>query len=243
MANISSKLPVRGVSSDIQVGVANSADVRIDPALEGGNLLDIKTAVQIMDDWDDGSDRAKVNLSAILGTAVDVNTGNASAGTQRVVLASDQPAVSTDLDFIAGTATAVNTGNANAGTQRVVLASDQPAVPVSFASGNASLINYNRGTAIAANGTSTHTYTPAANGRIYRIYISGSGQMNGEIKYGTTGAEATTAWLFATKGDLNPYIEFPQGLAITTAQSLVIVRTNDDNQAQDLYSWVIYRND
>lgn len=49
----------------------------------------IKTAVEIMDDWDE-SDRAKVNL--ISGQAgVDGNSGNKSAATQRVVIATDQP--------------------------------------------------------------------------------------------------------------------------------------------------------
>lgn len=36
---------------------------------------------------------ASVNLAQVAGTATDVNTGNASAGTQRVVLASNQPAI------------------------------------------------------------------------------------------------------------------------------------------------------
>ncbi len=36
---------------------------------------------------------ASVNVSQVAGTATDTNTGNASAGTQRVVLASNQPAI------------------------------------------------------------------------------------------------------------------------------------------------------
>lgn len=39
----------------------------------------------------------KMDMEEIQGTALDVNTGNASAGTQRVVLATDQPAVTVDL--------------------------------------------------------------------------------------------------------------------------------------------------
>jgi hypothetical protein len=40
---------------------------------------------------------ADVNLTDIKGVDVDVNTGNATAGTQRVVLASDQPAIPVDI--------------------------------------------------------------------------------------------------------------------------------------------------
>lgn len=70
------------------------------------------------------------NFKLIGGTAVDVNSGNKSAGTQRVVLATDQPALTTPLPEnqtqLAGTAIDVNSGNKSAGTQRVVLATDQP---------------------------------------------------------------------------------------------------------------------
>lgn len=285
MANIQSKLPVRGVSSDIQVGVADTGDTRIDPAVtlaQGSNTagqtgtlaqgatttaapsyttgqtnpLSLTTGGLLRVDGsgatqpvsgtvtaDAGTGTFDVNLVQVLGTATAVNTGNSDAGTQRVVLASDQPTVSMNEAQVAGTATAVNTGNANNGTQRVVIASDQPALSVTFSPGNLNLTPaYNRGVGIASNGTSTHTWTPSANAIVQRIYISGSGQMNGEIQYGTTGAEATCMWLFATKGDLNPYIEFPTGLSVTTAQSIKIIRTNDDNQTQDLYSWIIYKN-
>ncbi len=75
-----------------------------------------------------------VNLIQIKGVAVDTNSGVKSAGTQRVVLATDQPALTTpmpeNLTQIAGTSVTANTGNAGAGTQRVVLATDQPAVQV-----------------------------------------------------------------------------------------------------------------
>lgn len=40
-----------------------------------------------------GSSNPTTDLKKVAGTSVDVNTGNASAGTQRVVLASNQPAV------------------------------------------------------------------------------------------------------------------------------------------------------
>lgn len=40
-----------------------------------------------------GTSNPATDLKKVAGTAVDVNTGNASAGTQRVVLATDQPAV------------------------------------------------------------------------------------------------------------------------------------------------------
>ncbi|MBA3841052.1 MAG: hypothetical protein H0X39_00255 [Actinobacteria bacterium] len=50
-----------------------------------------------------------VNLSRIGGTATDVNSGNKSAGTQRIVLATDQPNLTTPLNVAIGGALAAGT--------------------------------------------------------------------------------------------------------------------------------------
>jgi hypothetical protein len=88
---------------------------------------------------------ASTNLAQVVGTAADVNSGNKSAGTLRVVLATDQPALtnkllvtpdsvalpanqSTNVAQVAGTTTDTNSGVKSAGTLRVVLATDQPAL-------------------------------------------------------------------------------------------------------------------
>ena len=78
-----------------------------------------------------------------LPTTVDTNSGTKSASTLRVVLATDQPALtnkllvtpdsvalpahqSTNVDQLNGTTTDTNSGNKSAGTLRVVIATDQP---------------------------------------------------------------------------------------------------------------------
>jgi hypothetical protein len=88
---------------------------------------------------------ASTNVTQWAGTALDVNSGTKSAGTLRVVLATDQPALtnkllvtpdsvalpanqSVNVNQLAGTATSVNSGTKDAGTLRVVLATDQPAL-------------------------------------------------------------------------------------------------------------------
>jgi hypothetical protein len=88
---------------------------------------------------------ASENLAQIAGTVTSVNSGTKDAGTLRVVLATDQPALtnkllvtpdsvalpanqSVNVNQLAGTATSVNSGTKDAGTLRVVLATDQPAL-------------------------------------------------------------------------------------------------------------------
>jgi hypothetical protein len=79
-----------------------------------------------------------INQSQWNGTTVDSNSGSKSAGTLRVVLATDQPQLTNKLLVtpdansavnvaqVNGTATDTNSGNKSAGTQRMVLATDQP---------------------------------------------------------------------------------------------------------------------
>lgn len=87
-----------------------------------------------------GSANWTVDHQKIVGTTIDVNSGSKSAGTQRVVLATDQPQLtnkllvtpdansSFNLSQVLGTTADVNSGNKSAGTLRVVLATDQPAL-------------------------------------------------------------------------------------------------------------------
>lgn len=78
----------------------------------------------------DASGLLNTDLQRIAGTVVDTNSGNKSAGTQRFVLATDQPNLTTPLNQnlaqVGGTTTDTNSGNKSAGTQRFVLATDQP---------------------------------------------------------------------------------------------------------------------
>lgn len=85
----------------------------------------------------------QIDAASVAGTTIDTNSGNKSAGTQRVVIATDQPQLTNKLlvtpdsvalpanqsvntNQVAGTTVDTNSGTKSAGTQRVVLATDQP---------------------------------------------------------------------------------------------------------------------
>ncbi len=83
-----------------------------------------------------------VNIAQLAGTATDVNSGNKSAGTLRVVIATDQPALTNKLLVTPDANSAVNVaqingvtplmgaGNSGTGSHRVTIASDQAVIPV-----------------------------------------------------------------------------------------------------------------
>ena len=89
-----------------------------------------------------GSSNPTTNLTKVAGTVVDTSTGNASAGTQRVVLATNQPALPVTGTFwqttqpvsIASMPTTAVTGTFYQATQPVSGAFYQATQPVSIAS-------------------------------------------------------------------------------------------------------------
>jgi len=100
-------LPGGGSNSNI-VSVANSTlpDAHIPISLDRSNTT------------------VAVNNIQLGGNNFSVNTGNSDIGTQRVVLASDQPALSSNVKFN-GNNPSTDIGLADSNTQRVVLANNQ----------------------------------------------------------------------------------------------------------------------
>jgi len=82
----------------VTVDLAGNNDVIVTSGdITETNSADIETALQIIDDWDDG-DKANVNLN-IAGTDVSAGSGVLTAQTQRVTLATDDE-VNNDIDAI-----------------------------------------------------------------------------------------------------------------------------------------------
>ena len=88
----------------------------------------------------DSDGRLRIRLDDLDGSSIDKNIGNASNGTQRVVLASDQPVIGITSGQIT-----LGTGNTDLGTQRVVLAEDQGVLgvthPTDFINNQGTLFN------------------------------------------------------------------------------------------------------
>lgn len=154
------------------------------------------------------TDLVAADVTKIGGTAVDGNSGNKSAGTLRVVLATDQPALtnkllvtpdsvalpanqSTNVNQLAGTTTDTNSGNKSAGTLRVVLATDQPALT------NKLLVTPDAGATVvsiaATSGGATPGYLASSAANTNSTSLKGSaGMVYGIQAFNTS---AVTIWL------------------------------------------------
>jgi len=79
-------------------------------------------SLEIMDDWDNGSDQCDIDIAAFSLTALPVSKdSNINATGNRIW-------VTSDMDMIGGVAVNTNGGAKDAGTQTVTLATDDPAV-------------------------------------------------------------------------------------------------------------------
>jgi hypothetical protein len=103
------------------------------------------------------------NLSQLGGTAIAMNTGVRSAGTQRVTIATDDVigtvttvSTVTNLSQLGGTAIAMNTGVRSAGTQRVTIATDDFSSITD--SNNSSIVNLASAATYTGTGTDVSAY-------------------------------------------------------------------------------------
>lgn len=107
-----------------------------------GNVIGSTTNALDVNIKSNAATNQSVNVAQLAGTTTDTNSGNKSAGTLRVVLATDQPALTNkllvtpdanstvDLNKIAGNTTSTGNGTAGTGCQRVTIASDNTAFAV-----------------------------------------------------------------------------------------------------------------
>ena len=112
-----------------------------------GTLLMVDDGTLIQSAKGDASGRQAMNIEQLIGTNVDVNSGTKSAGTLRVVLATDQPALTNKLLVTPDANSAVNVAQINGvtplmgsgimgtGSPRVTIASDNDALTVKQATG------------------------------------------------------------------------------------------------------------
>jgi hypothetical protein len=111
-----------------------------------------------------GTGILKTDNSTVAGTVVDTNSGNKSAGTQRMVIATDQPNLTTPLNTntaqINGVALTTGNGVSGTGVQRVTVASDSTYSPVLAAGSN--LIGQVQAVPGTTGGASTCYLTSAA---------------------------------------------------------------------------------
>lgn len=178
-----------------------------------------------------------------LPTTVDTNYGAVGANTIRV--ASQVGNATGAADYNNGTTGAQTlrvAANLAVGGANVSALNPIPVVFSSDPSGT-EINDYNTVVAVAANGTSNHDYTVtvAKTFILTQIIASGSGKMKIEVQIETaagSGTFNTKYVLFNSTANPNINEEFKSPIQVVAGARVRIIRTNKDNQAQDLYSTI-----
>lgn len=103
--------------------------------------------------------------------------------------------------------------------------------------------NYQTNAAVAAGASSNHDYTVTAlmTLKLSQIWASASSKMKIEVQIETgvaTGVFNTRFVGFNSTSNTNIYIPVNENISVTAGVRVRVIRTNKDNQAQDLYSTI-----
>lgn len=103
--------------------------------------------------------------------------------------------------------------------------------------------NYNTAAAVAAAASSNHDYTvtAATTLKLSQIWAAASGKMKIEVQIETgvaTGVFTTRFVGFNSTANTNILIPVNENISVAAGVRVRVIRTNKDNQAQDLYSTI-----
>lgn len=194
----------------------------------------------------DGTDLLSVNADGSLnitdnGGSLTVDATNLDI--RDLAFATDKVDVSgslvdiqaTDLDIrdLSHTQDSIKIGD---GTDLLAVNADG-SINVKIADGSpgTDVCDYNTAAAVAGGASSTHTYTSTGNFYLTQIEASGSGKMKIEVQVNG----ATKFVQFNSTANPNMQIDLKQPLLATTGQTVTVIRTNRENQAQDVYSTIV----
>lgn len=97
-----------------------------------------------------------------------------------------------------------------------------------------SITDYDTSAAVAGGASDTHTYTSTGNFYLTQVEASSSGKLKIEVQVNSV----TKFVQFNSTSTPNMSIELSQPILATVGQTVTVIRTNRDNQAQDVYSTI-----
>lgn len=215
-----------GANSGVDIGdvtVNNGAGAAAVNIQDGGNSITVDGSVTVsatdldIRDLAFATDKVDVSGSSVTVSATDLDIRDLSHVT-------DSVKIGDGTDFLAV--------NAN-GSINVVVAD----------SGGNEINNYNAATAVASNATSNHDYTVTAGQtlQLQQIEASASGKAKIDVRIETgvaTGVFNTVFTQFNSTAEPNMSICLKAPISVAAGVRVRVVRTNRENQAQDLYSTI-----
>ncbi len=184
------------------------------------------------------SDKVDVSGSSVTVSSTDLDIRDLAFATDSVDVSGSSVTATvsaTDLDIrdLSHSQDSIKIGD---GTDFLAVNTDGSInVVVTDSSPGTATCDYNTAAAVAGGASSTHTYTSTGNFMLTQIEASGSGKMKIEVRVNSV----TKFVQFNSTAETNMSIQISQPILATSGQTVTVIRTNRENQAQDLYSTIL----
>lgn len=263
MSDFNSSLPVRTQNDgDVVIKVADAtlpsqqltvnADGSVNITDNGGSItVDGSVTVSATDldirDLDSAQDSVEVLQASHdnLNANANIQVGNADVANGNPVPVSDAGGSLTvdasDLD-IRDLSASTDSVAANIRDESGNAFTNTNPLPVSIVDVEGTEVdNYNTAVAVASAATSNHDYTTTGAFKLRTIFAAASGKMKIEVQIETAAASGTFNTVFVGfNSTANPNIPIliKDAISVVSGARVRIIRTNLDNQPQDLYSTI-----
>ena len=174
---------------------------------------------------------------------VDVSGSEVSLDSATLAALENITVSATDLDIRDLTATDVVTANIKDATGTAFSAANPLPVSISSVQPGDEINNFNTSAALAAGASSNHDYTVTAlkTFLLSQIEASASGKLKIEVQVETAAASGTFVTKFVqfnSTAEPNLKLELTQKITAAAGVKIRVIRTNKDNQSQDVYSTI-----
>lgn len=205
-------------NANIQVGNADVANGNPVPVSDAGGSLTVDATDLDIRDLAFATDSVDVSGSAVTATvtATDLDIRDLDA-------AQDNVAISDGTDTLA----------INADGSINVVPQEDPGTE---------RVNYDTTAAVAGGASDNHDFLFTNGGRLYQVWASASGKLKAEVQIETGSATNTFNTVivgFNSTADANIPMTLAKYASIPTGARVRVIRTNRDNQAQDVYSTIV----
>lgn len=172
-------------------------------------------------------------LAALESVTVQNGTGAAAVNIQDGGNSITVDAVDLDVRDLTHVSDSIKIGD---GTDFLAVNADGSInVVVSDMTPGVATVDFNVGAIVAGGATSTHTFTATGNFNLTQVVASASGKMKIEVQVNGV----TKLVGFNSTSEPNIDVTFSQQPTVIAGQTVTVIRTNRDNQSQDLYSTIL----
>lgn len=248
-------IDVQAVNLDIRdlvfatdkVDVSGSTNIGLDAAtlaaLETITVSNLPTTV----DTNYGAVGAStIRTAAEIGNATGAaNFNSGTTGAQTLRVSSNITRNGTELSYGVGASDANTIRTASIiqdGTDTLAINTDGSINVVQLEDTGTEIVNYNTASDIAAAATSNHDLVFASASKLFQVWASASGKLKITVQIETAAASGTFNTIvvgFNSTANPNIDLKLSKYAAIPAGARVRIIRQNNDNQAQDVYSTIV----